>query len=129
MKAFLNHQELGFEADNEIGVYQMQISWMIGVTDPMHRERAYTVDAKYLRYSKCDNSIWHNMRHSLGGEFHNGVTLTAGEKSGLLSLPLTHNFFRVYEETVKEDTHTQRSPITNHNHIPNWLVTWPEVLR
>jgi hypothetical protein len=107
MKAFLNHQlELGFEADNEIGVYQMQISWMIGVTDPMHRERAYMVDSNYLRYGKCDNSIWRNMRHSLGSEFHNGVTLTAGEKSGLLSPPSTHNFFRFYEETFKRSTKT-----------------------
>jgi len=95
--------EFVFEGDSEIALGQMHIC--LNTPEARHRERAHMVDLKRLQHCKCDN-IWCNMRHSL--EFHNGVTLTAGEKSGLLSTPSTLNFDLVYEETVNDDTHTER---------------------
>jgi len=44
------------------------------------------------------------MRDSLFPEFHNGVTLTAGEKSGLLFAKF---IVLVYEETVNEGMHAK----------------------
>jgi hypothetical protein len=79
--------------------------------------------------SKCDSSIRRNMRYSLELEFHKGVTLTAGEKSGSLFPPSTHNVVLIYKETVNEDADTKRGRITNDDHIPNWLSTGLEVLR
>ena len=46
------------------------------------------------------------MRDSLFPAFHNGVTLTAGERSGLLSAKF---IVLIYEEAVNEDMHTKRS--------------------
>jgi hypothetical protein len=107
----------------------MQICMIPDAIDPILRDRAYmVVDSNSLPYNKCDDSLRRgNMRRSPESEFHKGLTLTAGEKSGLLSPPSTHNFFLVYEELLKK-IHIVEG-ITNNNHIPNWLVTGPEVRR
>jgi len=52
-----NHQlELVFEADSEIAAAQICLT-VEAVQPVFRRERAYMVDANYLRYAKCHNSI------------------------------------------------------------------------